>query len=67
MNRQRIRDIPFRATCKVCGFSEVGRQLGRNKFWENNLVTLSEVCPRLRSDPHGSCPDFPNRAEIIPL
>jgi hypothetical protein len=67
MNQQRIRDQRFKAVCKVCDFSEIGRELGRDIFWEDELATLPDHCPHLRGDLHGTCPHFPNRAEIIPL
>lgn len=55
----------------MCPYSALGRESGFGEFrqtvWEGNLDDLPEVCHQLRNAHKvgGSCPEFPNNAEIV--
>lgn len=64
MNRQRIRDITFAQICEVCGYGAVGRQFGKQTYYEGGLLDQAENCHVLAANPMEECIHW-RRAKVV--
>jgi hypothetical protein len=64
MNRQRIRNITFAQICQRCGYTAIGRQLGRTTTYEGGLNDQPDHCPVMKKEFMAECIDWRN-AKVV--